>query len=1154
MRTSLRLRGVLFAISLLCVLFPTFARAAWLCGWTYRKPITVTEQAALNLTNYQVRIDVSYEAGMDINFADLRFTLSDDTTEIDYWIEQYTASTSAIAWVELPSLPASSVQTIYMYYGNAAVTTTSNGPATFVFFDDFTAWAGWNNYGSGSVVQDAGTFGFPVLRKQSNNDPNGGWKSMGTSISDFRLIARDHRRNEVDGGTWNRYGVEDNLFNGYTIRRLADVVGIGSFGVERRTGGVGGSSVLTTLNQPYDNWYITELTRYGSGANNITATLYNNNHALIGSMSGTDATYSSFTLVTMRGGWYYYIDWIAVGNYVSNEPVYSVGLEEPGGCHSVSGTVFEDLVGDALAGLQLPGDVGNPATPGATVRLYRDGGDGLANGTDDVLIASTVTDIAGSYTFSGLWAASYWIVLDSKTVSPNTGLGGGFVQGDVWAEQTYGAGGTLCDDPDGLSGFIVLPISGPCYGGRNGSTSDNAANLGTAEHVTRVTVTTSDRGAVDFGMSFNVVTHVRDGDDDLGANRSVQGSLRQLLQNANAVAGPNAMRFVPVASTTTSGSGGDWWTAVLTSALPPITDGATTLNGIARSYVDGTTVRDLNPGTAGHSGQSVGTGVDGIEGTGDELTLPQYQRPELEINGGGFGDVLQVAGNNIIVQSLAILGAPDNCGMLVTGGTSSWIILNFIGTRADGTDPGAGLRLTTGVDVTGGTASVIANLVAHIRSSGIMLQNTSLTGWNDIYDIGFDFPLGDGVSVEGSSGQAITIRANRVETVTAYGLESWQAPGPYTFEHNTVLNTGIVGAQGETGGIRVFGTGNQIRYNVITGAVGAGIVVPRGTAGASADNTISKNATYGNGSISIDLDQTTLVGNPNGDGVTPNDGVWVIGEQNDGFDYPVFTLVTLAGPVLHVEGYVGTAASPLAGTHTVEVFKADDDGNNNGEIEAGDGQSVPHGEGRYYIGSFTTNADGTFTADLTVPAAVSLSDGDPVTATATDSNGNTSEFGVTDPVTRLSPDIVMAKSVDTYSDPFSGGVNPKAIPGAEVDCTIAAFNQGNGPTDNDTVVLTDSIPANTELYVDDLTVAGSGPVEFTDGTTASGLTYTFIALDSVLDDIIFYDSSGEYFPSPDPDGYDSAVVSFEIKLKGQFNAASGGNNPSFSIRFRLRIK
>ncbi len=161
---------------------------------------------------------------------------------------------------------------------------------------------------------------------------------------------------------------------------------------------------------------------------------------------------------------------------------------------------------------------------------------------------------------------------------------------------------------------------------------------------------------------------------------------------------------------------------------------------------------------------------------------------------------------------------------------------------------------------------------------------------------------------------------------------------------------------------------------------------------------------------------------------------------------------------------------------------------------------------------------------------------------------------ITDILTFIPPDIAVVKTVDVVADPVNGTTNPKAIPGASLDYLIQAANTGEGVVDSNTVAIGDSIPQDAKLYVGDLGVAGSGPIEFVDGPTPSGLAYAFISLDSVIDDVTFFDSLGEYVPSPDGDGYDSAVVAIEVNPKGQFDAAGGGSNPSFSVRFRIRVK
>ncbi len=150
------------------------------------------------------------------------------------------------------------------------------------------------------------------------------------------------------------------------------------------------------------------------------------------------------------------------------------------------------------------------------------------------------------------------------------------------------------------------------------------------------------------------------------------------------------------------------------------------------------------------------------------------------------------------------------------------------------------------------------------------------------------------------------------------------------------------------------------------------------------------------------------------------------------------------------------------------------------------------------------------------------------------------------------PDIMMLKSIQILSDPVNGSTNPKSIPGAVMLYTILPTNQGSGAVDTDTVVISDPIPINTEMYVGDDTLS---PVTFIDGATSSGLTFTFTSLSSTTDDISFSNDSGSTFTySPPPIGYDSNVTHIRINPKGPFNGASGGNTPSFQIRFQVRVQ
>ena len=129
-------------------------------SWQYRIPLPIIGTADGVQTNYQMKrilaftgttcnaTHVSLDSKCNVDFSDVRFSTTNGTTLLDYWVESYTASVNATVWVEVNSIPVAGT-TIYIYYGNAtaAVPGTSQvmGTATFSFFDDF----------DGAAVDDA---------------------------------------------------------------------------------------------------------------------------------------------------------------------------------------------------------------------------------------------------------------------------------------------------------------------------------------------------------------------------------------------------------------------------------------------------------------------------------------------------------------------------------------------------------------------------------------------------------------------------------------------------------------------------------------------------------------------------------------------------------------------------------------------------------------------------------------------------------------------------------------------------------------------------------------------------------------------------------------------------------------------------------------
>jgi len=122
--------------------------AWWNANFYNKKKIVITENNNTELANYSIKLEFDYDSDMLPDFADIRFTDTDETTLLNYYIENYTASNNATVWVKMASnITASSTKNIYMYYNNVtSVVSLSNFTASFLFADDFEidTSANWN--------------------------------------------------------------------------------------------------------------------------------------------------------------------------------------------------------------------------------------------------------------------------------------------------------------------------------------------------------------------------------------------------------------------------------------------------------------------------------------------------------------------------------------------------------------------------------------------------------------------------------------------------------------------------------------------------------------------------------------------------------------------------------------------------------------------------------------------------------------------------------------------------------------------------------------------------------------------------------------------------------------------------------------------------
>jgi len=730
----------------------------------------------------------------------------------------------------------------------------------------------------------------------------------------------------------------------------------------------------------------------------------------------------------------------------TSQVVIKIGVE-------LKGTVFEDITGDGFSEDLVFNDASGDqqALENVEVHLFLDGGDGNPDGNDDTFIRTELTSNLGEYAFQVGDDGVYWVVVDSKT--------GDLSNGNTWGEQTYGPIGGLCEDGSGTTNEIVT--AGHCFGGRRGNQSDNVSvtpvptDLPNAEHIAKVTIAGAGVSNIDFGFSFNVVTNSSDGDDDATANRSIQGALRQFITNANEITGANSMRFVPSVPYSLTG-GGNGWTTTLTSELPAIVDALTTISGVAYQNTSPKTVRNDNSGSIG-----IGTSV-GI----DNLPNSTVPRSEFEI------DLADVGANALLVntpgdytiRNIALYN--NSTGIRIQSGNNGLIENNIIGARAGGVVPTSNTRLGVGIDIIGsGQVSPLIqkNFIAYTDDSGIKSTNQSadinvfdnqitgtaqtVTGADGIEGIGTWTIQQNHIYVVGNSSSTSAVGGSGIELGANSGSSSNNL-----IRNNTIRNNAVAGISmlnGVTNSVVDLNViyENGTNYMSAGPKLGAGVKLATPTGAPQSGIRIGQNSFYDNYGISIDL-VTGGVGEA--DGVDPNDGVLFSDTQtpNRGLDYPVFTLSTLENGVLHVEGYVGTTTTKLSGTFTIQVYKADDDGDSDGLIEVGGSIIRAHGEGRDLIGVITTNPDGTFDTDITVPGNVTLAFNDRITAIAISAVNNTSEFSAN---SRVIPTGVSISGF-VYHDLNHNMINDGNEPGLQ-NVTIVLYNTQEN---NCKSVLTDS--------------------------------------------------------------------------------------------------
>ena len=299
-------------------------------NWGYRKAITVTAGTTATTTNYQVLVTLTTATmgnpytHVNADGSDIRFTNTDETTLLDYWIETWNNTGNSRVWVEVPeAISASTSKTIYMYYGNAAASSASNGANTFVFFDDFTGTSldtgKWDlDYATASVASSVVTI--------STTGSYGGLYSKTTYSIPYRFVVKAQKPNATGTDDQSQVGLEKwyssdgdgtaNIFYKYSsnLKQVYDTYKHGDCD----------DWYESSYTWNYTSWY-----RYEIKAKSNEVKYYRDDvlHRTVTSTSCIPGGSMYVMLSSEKNGDQLKVDYCFICQYVSPEPTYSMGSE-----------------------------------------------------------------------------------------------------------------------------------------------------------------------------------------------------------------------------------------------------------------------------------------------------------------------------------------------------------------------------------------------------------------------------------------------------------------------------------------------------------------------------------------------------------------------------------------------------------------------------------------------------------------------------------------------------------------------------------------------------------------------------------------------------------------------------------------------------------
>ncbi|MDA8596759.1 DUF2341 domain-containing protein [Candidatus Pacebacteria bacterium] len=307
--------------------------------WDARKRVRVENQDNTTYATTAVKVALTYDSDMQSDFEDLRFTESDGTTLIPHWIEQYTASTDAVVWIQIPSLPANDTYDAFVYYDNVAAVSTSSSTPVFIAADSFED----NNIAeySGDTAKfqtaAASAFGgsYGVEPVTDTDFTNNGIARFDQTIGQGQIV-RYMQYVDTAGSSDEScmlFGVQSPVTNNENYAVCIELFGTDRLALVRdaeRSDNFGSVVALSSTPVSYTTgWYEVEIDWQSN--DDIDVSLFTEAGTLVATTSATDSTYTDggygFTYWGQTGGW----DSVVVRNRTDSNPTVLFGAEQADG-------------------------------------------------------------------------------------------------------------------------------------------------------------------------------------------------------------------------------------------------------------------------------------------------------------------------------------------------------------------------------------------------------------------------------------------------------------------------------------------------------------------------------------------------------------------------------------------------------------------------------------------------------------------------------------------------------------------------------------------------------------------------------------------------------------------------------------------------------